>query len=145
MKACAEATGVPKKILQRAKYFPDSPGFNRSSGSTRINWTALEPWLKEHREELEGMTDKSLDELKLEGVLLDNIIKQQTIDKNNRESLDPEEVYQFGTDLLSLMSAEVKAMRSELTSKCPGYEKQIDDAAIKILVSITKELEKWKR
>jgi hypothetical protein len=145
-KECIQSTGISRDILRLCKV-KGAPGFPASGGS-RINWDLLGPWLKDHQNEIEELTDISLEDLnKIK--LQEDIIKTQLQNKKLKgEYLDPMDVNKFlrgiGEEQNSFVNGMFKEWPTKLADKSPGdIEKILIKAKIDLCDLYKEQLEKW--
>jgi hypothetical protein len=138
MKQAATHTGTPYKLLKAAKLRPDAPGFNRSSGSTRIDWSLLKPWLDVHRDELGNQVKEaeSLDELKKEELALIIQLKRLELQEKEGRSVDPEDWYQWFASFGAELSTKLKKAQRNIKEQCKGRESVIEDEFLELFTAI---------
>ena len=138
---CSKAENIPYELLKKAKA-NSAPGMY-SNGD--IAWLELKPWLELHRDELDIETNDSIQFFKKEIAKRDVILRDLEIKKAKSESLDPEDVKKFLVSLATLLSSILKKKKSELSSKCIGYETIIDTEFIEIFAMIQNEVSSFNK
>jgi hypothetical protein len=150
-KDCIDSTGVSRKLLQWAKK-EKAPGFVYSSGSTRVNWTELEPWLKINRsrfETFESKEEASITKIKLENLIKDGVLKDLQIKKLKREYLDPTEVKSLLQTISTSQAAVLKRIPTEYPQKLAGkgqadIEIELSKLVNDVIGIFKSGLENWK-
>jgi hypothetical protein len=117
IKACSKATGIPIGVLQTAKLHPDSVhGVNGFHQSGRIYWEKLEPWLEQHKEELETLSEESLAHWKTRKTKADALIAEIELDEAKKKTCSKEEVRAL---LKKISSAQMAMLKARLTQELP--------------------------
>lgn len=150
---CSTKEGVPYALLRAAKR-AGAPGFDpKGSGSTRVDYDVLGPWIESHRSELEPKVKKAetTDKLKHERLVLDNDLKRLEKEKSQLQNeqlkgrlVDPKKFITWIGSLGAIVSSnEITAMRT-LMEQCVGYEDVIKNAFIELIEANRKEFEECK-
>lgn len=137
MAQASSSTGFDKKLLKTAKKL-GAPGFDQSN---RVNWTLLEPWLKDNKNLLESQADESLEHYKIEKTKLECELLDLKIKEEKENLISPEEIKQFLNKLGILLSSVLKKKREELMSKITGYESIVDKEFQEVFKTLDKEME----
>ncbi len=108
-KECIDAEKIPRNTLSLAKSMK-APGFNYTSGSSRINWDELKPWLEEHKEMLEEAESTSPTEWKNRLTRAKALQEEMNLEEMKNTYIKKEEVRALFKQIQS-------AMRSLLITK----------------------------
>lgn len=140
---CSGATGVSKEVLKLLKAH-GCPGFI----AHRINWDVVEPWMKEHEQDIELWQNDSKEALEKERLREDiKNIRLKNL-KMEGEYLEPDDVKQFLTGMAVAQSAILKKVAKELPPKLVGktageMEQQLEQAVGAVFKVFQQELDKW--
>lgn len=148
MKQCATKTGTDYKLIKAAKSHKDAPGFNvGGSGSQRIDWDLLGPWIDAHRDELENSAEKasSMDALKRERLELENAKRRIEVEKLKGRLVDAKEFDEWMGQLGAIASATQIATMKNLMEQCAGYESVIKNAFLELIDTTRREFSEWSK
>jgi hypothetical protein len=119
MKTIAATFGVSMKTLKAAKEL-GGDGFNTNNS---VNWLKLEPWIKEHGDEIEALQNNSIEGVTLANKIKDGILKDLEIAKIKGKLVERENVHallkRISTAQSSLLNAK---FIKELLPKMKGKE-----------------------
>lgn len=155
MRECvAQSKGlVPIKWIKECR--DKGEGVCNLNGS--IKWEILLRWLNKNKvSAANGNGIKgdniSLEEVKIElgkkDLLLRDkelILRDLEIAKKRGQMIDPEEVEKWMGSFALLLGSILRSKKSELISKCTGYEKMLEREFNDIFVLIKKEVDVWKK
>lgn len=140
MRDCSAKENIPMSLLKMAKKM-DAPGFQVNGV---ISFHKLSPWLALHRPQLEHDEDKNLTYYKTQIAKRDLVLRDLTIAQKKQELIDPDEIKKFLVQLGVVFSSVLKKQRTDLMSRCIGYEREIDESTGEVFKLIEEELSKWK-
>ena len=119
LKDCASATNTPIELLLVARSHPNAPrgtsGFHQSG---RIYWEGLEPWLNEHKEELESVQGETREHWLMRRDRANALLSELELEESYKRIVNKEQVHELlervSTALVSLINSR---LRQELPAR----------------------------
>jgi hypothetical protein len=148
---CAEATGIPVDVLKYATRHPDAVNdLNGAKYSHRIKWQLLKPWLEDHEQEIEEITQEDYEKWRTLKTKAQAELAQIELEEKRGRIVEKQRVH----DLLKSISAAQCSLfnskfRQELPPKLlgkdvPTMQVLIDDALSEVFAILHKPLSQWK-
>lgn len=139
MGTLSKSKGIPMAHLKLAKKM-GAPGFD---GDKPVKTDLFLPWYEANKQNLVKDADDSLEYYKKEIAKRDVIIRDETIKKLKKESLDPADVKQFFNRVEQSQKVVFDDSFRDFKSKYPHLAKEIDSIIIDICNTFQGETTKW--